>query len=455
MIARRLVSRAPALVVGAALLWLGWSAAADTATVRMTAAAKVLRGTKGADTIVGGAGPDWLYGLQGNDTLYGGPGNDTIYGGPGNDRIFGGPGNDTIDGGPGQDTISCGAGHDVVHADALDRVSSDCEVVTGLKAKTPLPPATTPAPPAPPTTSTTTASAPPTTTFAPPPTTTEPPTTTTAPPTSTCGQGPQSYRYSVIKELLSTPSVSVTVTINELPSYPADGDHGLAYVAVAYGVSANGCSAAGWLQGGIWRGATPFGPDTSSAFLYAEWQTVGSGYQLIRLANVAVPSTHTFTLTDEGVANTWGIWIDAQVHRVGRARSGSDGVLDRRGGLQRRRRQLAVVRLDVLGREPVVHARAERLASVRQLHRERLAFEPVARSRREAPRGLSCCSVWVAPSDRPPLGDRARRAAVVSRPRSAAVSARSTPAISTTYWKRPSVKPIAMCDVRPSGSEYP
>jgi RTX calcium-binding nonapeptide repeat (4 copies) len=305
--ARRLAVRAPVLVVGAALLWLGWSAAADTATVRGTAAGNILEGTKGADTIYGGAGPDKLYGLQGNDTLYGGRGNDTIYGGPGNDRIFGGPGNDTIYGGPGKDTISCGTGHDVVHADAVDRVSSDCEVVIRPKPSAPNPPATTPAPPPspPPAPS-------PTTTVAPPTTTTQapPPTTTAPPPTPTCGQGPASYRYSVIKELLSTPSVSVTVTINQLPSSPADGDHGLAYVAVAYGVSADGCSAAGWLQGGIWRGATRFDSDTGSAFLYAEWQTSG-GYQLIRLANVAVPSTHTFTL-EQGVGNTWAIWIDGK-----------------------------------------------------------------------------------------------------------------------------------------------
>lgn len=309
MTARRLVTRAPVLVVGAALLWLGWSAAADTATVRGTAAPNILRGTKGADTILGGAGPDRLYGLQGNDTLYGGPGNDTIYGGPGNDRILGGPGKDTIYGGAGRDTISCGAGHDVVHADAVDRVSSDCEVVIRPKPSAPVPPPTTTAPPP----ATTAPAPPPPTTVAPPATTTTapPPTTTAPPPTSSCGQGPQSYRYSVIKEVLSTPSVSVTVTINQLPSYPADGDHGLAYVAVAYGVSANGCSAAGWLQGGIWRGATPFDPDTGSAFLYAEWQTAGSGYQLIRLANVAVPSTHTFTL-EQGVGNTWAIWIDGK-----------------------------------------------------------------------------------------------------------------------------------------------
>lgn len=316
---RRGVGRAAIVVLGGLLVWLGWSAAADTATVRGTAAANVLRGTKHADTIYGGAGADRIYGLQGNDRLYGGPGNDTIYGGPGkdwidggpgNDHIYGGPGNDVIYGGGGVDTISCGPGHDVVHADAQDHVARDCEVVIRPKPK--------PKPkPGPPPTSTTTAPAPtttapaPTTTTAPPPTTTSPPTTTApTPPSSTCGQGPNSYRYSLVNQALTASSVSVTVTINKLPSYPATGDHGLAYVAVSYGVTPNGCYAVGWLQGGIWRGATPSDADTGSAFLYAEWQTTQGGYRMIRLANVTVPSTHTFTLVDQGVANTWGIWID-------------------------------------------------------------------------------------------------------------------------------------------------
>jgi len=55
MTAKRVASRASVLVVGTALLWLGWSAAAQTATVRGTAGPNVLRGTKHADTIYGGA----------------------------------------------------------------------------------------------------------------------------------------------------------------------------------------------------------------------------------------------------------------------------------------------------------------------------------------------------------------------------------------------------------------
>ena len=309
-VARRSIGRGSVLLVGAALLWLGWSAAAETATVRGTASANVLRGTKHADTMYGGAGNDRLYGLQGNDTLYGGPGNDRIYGGPGNDRIYGGAGNDTIYGGGGRDTIDCGLGRDVVHADAQDRVAANCEVVIRPKAivptPRPAPPPPVPAPTPPPTTT-----VPPTTMPVPqPPPTTLPPTTTTPPPTSTCGQGPNSYRYSLVNQPLSTSSVSVSVTINKLPTNPAVGDHGLAYVAVAYGVTANGCAALGWLQGGIWRGATPNESDTGTAFLYAEWQTAQGGYKLLRLADVSVPSTHTFTLVDQGVADTWGIWID-------------------------------------------------------------------------------------------------------------------------------------------------
>ena len=314
--ARRGIGRAAPVVLGGLLLWLGWSAAADTATIRGTPGANVLRGTKHADTIYGGSGADRLYGLQGSDRLYGGPGKDAVYGGagndwidggPGNDHIYGGPGNDVIYGGGGIDTISCGPGHDIVHADAKDHAAADCEVVIRPKSRQVVPHEPTPLP--------TTTAPPTTTTTAPPPTTTTPPTTTAptttapTPPSSTCGQGPNSYRYSVVNQALTSSSVSVTVTINKLPSYPATGDHGLAYVAVSYGVTSNGCLAVGWLQGGIWRGATPDDADTGSAFLYAEWQTA-QGYRLIKLANVTVPSTHTFTLVDQGVANTWGIWID-------------------------------------------------------------------------------------------------------------------------------------------------
>lgn len=308
--ARRAVVRVPWLVLAAGILWLGWTAAGETATVRGTAAANVLRGTKHADTIYGGAGRDTLYGLRGNDVLYGGRGNDRLYGGAGNDRIFGGPGNDTIYGGAGRDTISCGSGRDVVHADRLDRVASDCEVVIRPKRKAPLPRVTITPPPPPPPAPTTTMTTPPpsTTTTAPPPTTTTPSTTTTS--GSTCGQGPNSFRYSAVNQPVSGSSVSVTVTINKLPSYPATGDHALAYVALSYGTTANGCYALGWLQGGIWRGASPGAPDSGGAFLYAESQTAAGGYKLVRISTVTVPSTHTFTLTSQGAGNAWGIWID-------------------------------------------------------------------------------------------------------------------------------------------------
>jgi hypothetical protein len=311
----------------AAALGLGFTSGGGTTRITGTARADVLYGTSGADILLaragndrvyGGAGNDILYGGAGNDTLYGGAGNDTLYGGAGNDRISGGPGNDRIDGGPGRDTITCGAGHDVVLADRLDRVARDCEVVR--RPADPAPPPTVAVTPAPTTTTVTTTTPTPT----PPPTTTTSPTTTTAPTTTTsptttttpnppppppCGQGPKSYRYSYVNEPLTASSVSVTVTINQLPTYPADGDHAIAYVAVAYGKTSDGCAALGWLQGGIWRGASPDGPDTGAAFLYAEWQT-SSGYRLIRLANVAVPSTHTFLLSGSGVG--WALAIDGK-----------------------------------------------------------------------------------------------------------------------------------------------
>jgi hypothetical protein len=186
-----------------------------------------------------------------------------------------------------------------------------------------------------------------------------------------------------VNEALASSSVSVTMTVDKLPSYPAVGDHALAYVGVTYGVTANGCYAVGWLQGGIWRGETPYDPDNGSAFLYVESQTVGSGYRLIKLANVSVPSTHTFRL-GQVAGTTWGSG-SMHVHRLGRARPDAGGILDGRGGLQRRRRHVAVIRLDVRRREPSVRARTDRPAPVRLLHRQRLAHEPVgARDERPA-----------------------------------------------------------------------
>src|SRR5581483_8690050 len=115
--ARRAAVRGAALAAGAGLLWLGFSAAADPATIRGTARANALYGTKA------------------HDVLYGRPGNDRLYGGGGKDTLYGGPGNDTLVGGPGRDTISCGAGRDVVYADRRDRIDAGCEVVLGRAVK--------------------------------------------------------------------------------------------------------------------------------------------------------------------------------------------------------------------------------------------------------------------------------------------------------------------------------
>jgi len=90
--------------------------AATVATIRGTAQADILRGTARADL---------------------------IYGQGGNDRIFGYAGNDRIYPGLGTDTIACGAGVDRVFADAKDRTTRDCEIVTR-----PTRPTTPPPPPA-------------------------------------------------------------------------------------------------------------------------------------------------------------------------------------------------------------------------------------------------------------------------------------------------------------------
>ena len=292
------------IVVGAVLFALGFSATGGTAVVRGTVGANALYGTKGPDTIYGRGGKDSIFGGGGGDTLYGGYGDDRLDGGVGDDRLYGGPGNDALDGGPGRDLVSCGAGRDVVHADARDRVARDCEVVIRPAViESPPPPAVTTGTT---TTATTTTATTTTATTTTPATTTAPATTTTP---STCGTGPQSFRYSLINQPLTATAVTVTVTINQLPSYPATGDHSLAYVGVTYGVGANPCAALGWLQGGIWRGGTPFSGDSGKAFLYVEWETTTT-YQLIRVADVSVPSTHTFTLQRSGADDTWGILVD-------------------------------------------------------------------------------------------------------------------------------------------------
>lgn len=101
-----------ALAVLAALL--AGTGSAVAATIVGTAKNDVLRGTARSDRLDGKAGNDRLLGLAGNDVLVGGAGRDTLVGGPGSD------------------TLRCGAGRDRALADPSDRVSSDCENVSGL-----------------------------------------------------------------------------------------------------------------------------------------------------------------------------------------------------------------------------------------------------------------------------------------------------------------------------------
>ena len=76
--------------------------AAGAKTITGTARNDVLRGTEKADKLYGKQGNDWLYGRGGADVLVPGAGRDIVY---------------------------CGTGRDTVHADLLDAVAKDCEVV--------------------------------------------------------------------------------------------------------------------------------------------------------------------------------------------------------------------------------------------------------------------------------------------------------------------------------------
>lgn len=115
-----------------------------------TVFAGTITGTAGNDNLAGTAKADKLVGRGGNDRLAGRGGNDVLLGGAGNDVLSGGVGNDLLVGGPGKDTLACGSGKDVARADRLDRVSRDCEVVTGIAEVAPPPPAPPPPAPAPP-----------------------------------------------------------------------------------------------------------------------------------------------------------------------------------------------------------------------------------------------------------------------------------------------------------------
>lgn len=91
-------------------------------------------GTRGGDTLVGAERRDYIDALRGDDTLVGHGSGDMLRAGEGDDLAVGGGGDDYFvdaeDGrGLAPDVIGCGADHDTVLADAVDRVSSDCEVV--------------------------------------------------------------------------------------------------------------------------------------------------------------------------------------------------------------------------------------------------------------------------------------------------------------------------------------
>jgi Tol biopolymer transport system component len=88
-----------------------------------------LYGGPGADDLRGGPGRDKLMGDAGNDVLHGDVDADVFFGGPGNDRIFAEADPERGFGNRRRDKITCGRGRDVVHADKVDLVGGDCEVV--------------------------------------------------------------------------------------------------------------------------------------------------------------------------------------------------------------------------------------------------------------------------------------------------------------------------------------
>ena len=94
---------------------------AQAAQVRGAATPRQTAKSSFNDHINGGAGDDRIYGEAGNDRLTGGSGKDRISGGSGKDDIW------TRD--DERDVITCGSGRDKVHADPLDKVSSNCEGV--------------------------------------------------------------------------------------------------------------------------------------------------------------------------------------------------------------------------------------------------------------------------------------------------------------------------------------
>lgn len=96
------------------------------------AAARTIEGTDGSDRLIGTPRSDVISGQGGSDRIFGLGGADRLDGGPGPDRLEGGPGADRVvaqyDGA--RDVVRCGSGPDIVNADLLDRVTSDCELVS-------------------------------------------------------------------------------------------------------------------------------------------------------------------------------------------------------------------------------------------------------------------------------------------------------------------------------------
>ena len=115
--------RSLAVAVVALTLVAGVVGAASARRVIGTAAGETLRGGNGPDLIDARGGRDRLVGLGGADVLAGGTGRDVVIGGAGRDAI-------AAENDGARDTVACGGASDVVTADARDRVSADCEVVS-------------------------------------------------------------------------------------------------------------------------------------------------------------------------------------------------------------------------------------------------------------------------------------------------------------------------------------
>lgn len=109
-----------------------------------------VKGGADDDLVTGGGGNDTASGQSGNDTVEGDAGKDSLSGGGGKDKVIGGDGNDQVKGGGGADTlkgnagkdaikargggkdkVNCGGGKDEVTVDAKDKVSKNCEKVSG------------------------------------------------------------------------------------------------------------------------------------------------------------------------------------------------------------------------------------------------------------------------------------------------------------------------------------